>query len=130
LKGCYIEQLPNWDDIIAVLPRGIRPTDIDGGWEMNGHFIFIEEKSAGKSLENGQRRFLMGLSRQPNTTIAVIRPIIGEPIGMQVLWMPEPNGFQNTTRQEFLDAVRDWGTYADTHEPREWRYTDCSALIL
>lgn len=121
-KGCYLSLLPSWDDIIERLPGAIRPTDIDGMVECSGHFLFIEEKTAGKSMDEGQRKALVRQGAQPNTTVVVIRPIAGSVTGMQVLWYPNPNGFQDITRDEFLDWVADWGTYARTHEPRKWEY--------
>src|SRR5690625_3231713 len=68
-RGCYVSLLPSWDDIIEALPRKIRPTDIDGMIECNGHFLFIEEKSAGKSLEHGQRVAMANIANQPNTRV-------------------------------------------------------------
>lgn len=121
-KGCYLGLLPSWDDIIERLPGAVRPTDIDGMVECSGHFLFIEEKTAGKSMEEGQRKALMRQSHQPNTTVVIIRPLIGAPSGMQALWFPNPAGFQDITRDEFLDWIRDWGTYARTNPPRTWFY--------
>ena len=123
-RGCYIDLLPSWDDIIECLPRNIRPTDVDGAIESNGHFLWVEEKSAGKSIEYGQSLFLRRLGEQPNTTVVVIRPVAGSPTGMQALWLPNPNGFQDITRDEFLDWVTDWASYTTAHPPKIWRYTE------
>lgn len=124
IKGCYIGLLPSWDDIIECLPRNIRPTDIDGMVECNRHFLIIEEKSPNKALEHGQWVALKHQSEQPNTTVVVIRMAPESPAGMQALWFPQPNGFQDITREEFLGWITDWGTFACTHPPREWRYIE------
>lgn len=122
-SGCYLALLPSWDDIIARLPGSIRPTDIDGMVECSGHFLFIEEKSAGKHVEEGQRKALQRQGNQPNTTVVVIRPVAGSVTGMQALWFPNPSGYLDITRDEFLDWVEDWGLHARATQPREWSYT-------
>lgn len=118
-RGCQIEQLPNWDDLIAAFPRNIRPTDIDAMVEINGHFLFIEQKSAGVSLENGQRRALATLAQQPNTTVLIVRPIFMNDDAtehLEVLLFPNPSGFQIVPRASLISWLTAWAQDAERKE--------------
>lgn len=113
VNGCYYESLPNWDDFILAFPRSIRPTDIDGMVEINGHFLFLEEKREGKALDAGQFHAFKALAQQPRTTIAFIRPSsLGD---LEVLtWEDgEPSGWQTRDRIWFADWLHMWATRAD-----------------
>lgn len=50
----YLNNLIPWDKINGALPRGIRPTDIDGMIECNNYFLFLEAKRQGQTLPKGQ----------------------------------------------------------------------------
>ncbi len=113
VNGCYYEALPNWDDLIAAFPRSIRPTDIDGMVEINGHFLFLEEKRQGQAPDAGQLRAFKALAQQPHTTVAFIRPSrLG---ALEVLtWEDgEPSGWQARDRIWFTDWLHTWATRAD-----------------
>lgn len=73
--GCYIDGLPCWDDLIEEFPRKIRPTDVDGFIEINGQFLFIEQKGKGVAFgnETGQFRALKMLARLPGVTVLFFR---------------------------------------------------------
>lgn len=117
--GCYVEQLPLWDDVIECFPRGIRPTDIDGMVEINGHFLFMEEKRAGAAMHDGQRFALRSLSRLPGVTVLVFRPLLASvEVGadMEVLIFragKTDDGWQRTTRAWFKEWLRDWSANAE-----------------
>ena len=49
------------------------PTDLDGVVEINGHVLFIEQKSAGRSVTGGQARLLRVLERFPDAAVWLIR---------------------------------------------------------
>lgn len=115
-KGCYIQGLPSWDDIIAVLPRGIRPTDIDGMVEINDHFLFIEEKSAGKPIDAGQAVALKRLSRRERVTILCLRPAPCSEVEVLVLRDGAGTGWQPRSRQQLLDWISEWARDADTKQ--------------
>lgn len=112
-RGCYVQQLPSWDDLIPCFPRGIRPTDVDGMVEMNGHFLFMEEKSAGKSVDHGQHLALKRLAARSNVTVAFFRP--GKTCDLQVLILGdgEPRGWEPFTRDEFRTWLRQWAVRAE-----------------
>lgn len=114
-RGCYVDQLPSWNDLIEAFPRGIRPTDVDGMVEINGHVLFMEEKSEGKSLEPGQKYALDALASRPGITVLCMRPHLD---GMEVLilGMGEPKGWQHVTRQQLIDWLRWWATRADRND--------------
>lgn len=116
--GCQIESLPQWDDLIAAFPRNIRPTDIDAMVEINGRFLFIEQKAAGGSLINGQRRALARLGDQPNTTVVVLRQTATEDF-FDVLTFPNPTGFHTVTRAVFIAWLTTWAQHADERTERD-----------
>jgi hypothetical protein len=107
-QGCYVEQLPSWDDLIEVFPRGIRPTDIDGMVEINGSFLFLEEKCAGTNLNPGQRLAMRVLSQFPGITVVFFRPVALQPDSLEVISYPDPQGWQTYTRDEFKQWIRSW----------------------
>lgn len=111
-RGCYIESLPNWDEYIECFPRGIRPTDVDGFVEINGHLLFLEEKQPGKGPDEGQRRALAALAVRDDVTVVYLRP---KDAGLEVLVLGtgEPKGWQPVTRAQFKDWLRWWCTQAE-----------------
>lgn len=118
---CYIDQLPDWTDIIAeCFPRRIRPTDIDGMVEINGHFLFLEEKRCGAGPDPGQRIALLRLSKYEGVTVVFFRPARpDQPWDLEVLiyGQGEPRGFQPRTREWFKDWLRDWCATAEVAAP-------------
>ncbi len=53
-------------------PRNITTTNIDRAIDDKGRrFLFMEHKRPDESMPDGQKRFLFGLARQPNTTVWV-----------------------------------------------------------
>ena len=119
--GCYIDQLPDWSDLIAeCFPRRIRPTDIDGMVEINGHLLFLEEKGLGVGPDNGQRIALRRLAQRDGITVVLFRPAPPErPWDLEVLIYGEgePQGWQPRTREQFKDWLRDWCAAAEVAAP-------------
>lgn len=115
-KGCYIEQLPNWDDYIECFPRRIRPTDIDGMVEINSNFLFLEEKTSGKGPDEGQRLAFQRLSLLPNVTTVFFRP--GGNSELEVLTYSDqrPQGWQPMTNEEFKARLTRWAMRADSRK--------------
>lgn len=117
-SGCYIAQLPSWDDLIECFPRGIRPTDVDGLVEINGHVLVMEEKAAGKSPDNGQRLALRSLSRLPLVTLLYIRPGRASEMEMNVIDGERVTGFCACTREELRQFLREWVSLAELPNAR------------
>lgn len=53
-KSTYVRNLWNWDFLSEVLPGKIAISDLDGFCEINGQFLYIEAKSPGKQVPQGQ----------------------------------------------------------------------------
>lgn len=107
--GCYVQQLPSWDDLIEAFPRRIRPTDIDGMVEVNGSILVLEEKCAGKGPDEGQRRALKVLAGFPGITVAFFRPTAdGQNDPLEVLTFPNPDGWRTVTRAQFKHWLAWW----------------------
>jgi hypothetical protein len=112
-KGCYIKQLPSWDDLIECFPGKIKPTDIDGMVEINGNFLFLEEKSAGATVSDAQGLALRLLAMTADVTVAVFRP--GKTSDLEVLiydGFPPYNGYQPYSRQQFKNWLHAWAEAA------------------
>ena len=113
-RGCYVEQLPAWDDLLEAFPRRIRPSDIDGMVEVNGNFLFLEEKCAGKGPDEGQRLAFRALSSIPRVTVVFFRPAFpGADDPLEVLTFPNPTGWQPITRDQFKHWLTQWAISAD-----------------
>lgn len=116
-SGCYVDSLPCWDDMIQCFPRKIRPTDVDGFVEINGEFLFLEEKSAGVAPDNGQRIALRRLAGLPGVTVVFFRP--NEPVSdLETLVFDgsEPCGWQPCSTTQFHAWLRRWALAADSKE--------------
>lgn len=112
-KGCYLGQLPSWDDLLESFPRGIRPTDVDGMVEINGHVLFLEEKSAGVPVGAGQGRALRQLASRPDVTVVVFRPGVRSDLEVLIFDGSPPVGFQPRSRDWFKDWLHNWSEVAD-----------------
>jgi hypothetical protein len=113
-KGCYLDQLPSWDDLLDCFPRKIRPTDIDGMVEINGHFLFLEEKRAGAGPDDGQRLALKALSTRPGVTTVFFRPGAKSELEMLTFGLKHPpEGWQPVSRESFKQWLSDWAIAAD-----------------
>lgn len=119
-KGCYHEQLPNWDDLIECFPAGIKPTDIDGLVELNRNFLFLEQKSPGKGIDTGQGMALRGLCRLRGVTAVIFRPAVMSDFECLVYsadgpllpgWEPH-DGFRPHSRNEFYAWLHEWSFQA------------------
>lgn len=113
--GCYVEQLPCWDDLIEAFPRGIRPTDIDGMVEVAGSILVLEEKCAGKGPDEGQRRALKVLASFPRITVVFFRPVTdGQDDPLEVLVFPATGeGWRRVTRRQFRHWLAWWVEMAE-----------------
>lgn len=109
--GCYYDTLPSWDYLIECFPRGIRPTDIDGMVEMNGSFLFLEQKGAGVPIQAGQLLAFKRLAELPNVTVVIFRPLGLEDFDLLVL--PKPGQWEPVTHDGFVSRLRRWATNAD-----------------
>jgi hypothetical protein len=115
-NGCYSEQLPDWGDLIECFPRGIRPTDVDGMVEINGRFLFLEEKRAGVRLPEAQRLALLKLSQRPGITTVFFRPSglrIASDLECLVFGQGPAQGWQPRSREWLKDFLKDWSDAAD-----------------
>lgn len=117
VDDCYYKQLPEWDDLIECFPRNIRPTDVDGMVEINGHVLFLEEKGPSVKLHEGQRRALRSLSMRPAITTLFFRPVAKNVTDLEclVLGQGDPLGWQRKERAWLKDWLRDWAAHADSN---------------
>lgn len=113
-SGCYNATLPNWDLLLeGVFPRNIWPTDVDGFVEINDHFLFLEQKGAGVSLSEGQRKALFKLSTRARVTVAFFRP--GRQSDYEVLIATDGtgDGWRPCTKHQFKAWLTRWAQHAE-----------------
>lgn len=79
------KRLWDWEFLNDVLPGKIRPMDIDGIIERNGHFLVLEGKPLGKRIKTGQRITLRQLSKRKNFSVLILYGEPGEPQEMKLL---------------------------------------------
>ena len=93
----------------------IRPTDVDGFVERNGHFLWIETKSAGVCIPVGQQRTFDALVKLSRFTVLIIW---GEPQSPVELLLIRPKGhshYPGASITKLRHIVRFWFAYADAH---------------
>lgn len=114
--GCYVEKLPCWDDFNEAYPRAIRPTDIDGVVEINGSFLFLEEKGPGVPLQFGQMLMFRRLAERPNVTVVVFRPMTAGTYddGLEIYVLPKPAMWEPVTAAQFKARIKAWADRADS----------------
>lgn len=114
--GCYIDRLPCWDEFNELYPRAIRPTDIDGVVEINGSFLFLEEKGPGVPLQFGQMLMFRRLSERPGVTVVIFRPLTEGTYedGLEIYVLPRPGAWQTVTVDEFKARIKAWADKADS----------------
>lgn len=71
------ERLWDWGFLNVCFTRGIRPCDIDGTVERNGHFLFLEGKGPGGSFTTGQSLYFrqlveMGKAAAPSHSVTFV----------------------------------------------------------
>jgi hypothetical protein len=111
--GCYINRLPSWDYMDGCFPRGIIPTDVDGMVEINGSFLFLEEKRANACPPPGQLAALKSLSRLDRVHVALLRPSAVSEMQLLVLRNGCGTGWQDVTREDIRWWLAKWGDAAD-----------------
>lgn len=111
--GCYVDSLPCWDEMIQLFPRKIRPTDVDGFVEINGQFLFLEEKVRGASPHEGQRRALKLLATLPGVTVVFFRPGATTDYEVLVFDGGEVEGWRKCSKNQWHAWLRRWIRDAD-----------------
>lgn len=107
IRGCFIQALPDWDDIVKCFGGRVIPTDIDAMVERNGRFLFLEQKQAGVPFEaGGQYWALRRLGALPGVTVKVLRPAGGDQL--DVLTWPKPGEFRRISRPTLRLQLRAW----------------------
>lgn len=110
-RGCYHDALPSWDAFLDAFPRSICPTDIDGMVEINGQFLFLEQKGEGVPMKTGQLLAFRRLGRIPNVTVVIFRPIHD---GYEVMVFPRPALWEPISIDEFKARLSRWAQRADS----------------
>lgn len=114
-RQCYNDTLPSWDYLMEAFPRGIIPTDVDGMVEINGSFLFIEQKRAGAFIPEGQRMALLRLAAlSDNVTVLIIREI-ADSADMEVARLKRSGAkwWERMTRDELMVWMKSWATAVD-----------------
>lgn len=112
---CYVKKhMPDWDILRGCFPRNIRPTDIDGAVEINGHILFLEWKGKGASLTHGQQiMFCMMTKHAPKQQVLIIYGEPGHPEEFQVIQSGKSRFREKCTLEVLRWHCEMWGQWAD-----------------
>jgi hypothetical protein len=100
------ERLWDWEFLNGALPGKIRPMDIDGIVEKNGHFLVLEGKPVGQNIPYGQRLTLERLAAQDETSVLILYGEPGDPEKMKLMgYHDEP---VSTTKKRVRELVGRW----------------------
>jgi len=83
--------------------------------EINGRFLFREEKGPGATVTEGQGYALRRLGRQPDTTVVVFRPGKFSELEVLIYDADGSTGYKPFTREQFKDWLRTWSTASARH---------------
>jgi hypothetical protein len=111
--GCYKDRLPDWGILDGCFPRGIRPSDIDGCVEINGHFLMLEWKPRNGFLTRGQLLMFQGITA--GTTRGQVVVIYGDPgVPAEIeVWQRGNRQFRQACDLAFLRwFCEQWGVVA------------------
>lgn len=95
----------------------IKPTDIDGLVERNGHFLMLECKAPGVPVKQGQ---MIMLSRAVETGFFTVMTVWGhqnQPEKLQVIGSIGNITIEPCDMETFRKYVSTWFFYADTQKP-------------
>lgn len=114
----FTAKLWPWDWLNECFSGGIRPTDVDGMVERNGHFLFLEGKTSGQSIPKGQEIALkkLSLALADKVLILVLFGRPGQPTSFReikcgLISEPRPcnvSTIQGICRDWFLKANNSW----------------------
>lgn len=108
----FAEHLWDWEFLNSALPGKIRPMDIDGIIERNGHFLVLEGKALGKEISTGQRITLENLSEKPNISVLVLYGEPGKPEKMEMLG--SNSSMISADESKVRSVVRNWIQYVQS----------------
>lgn len=92
----------------------IRPTDVDGMVERNGHFLFLEAKSTGVTLPKGQQIMFSRLAAPKSFTVFVVHGDTNQPQRLTVFHNGAWQQDRECDLQGFRRAVSRWWEMANT----------------
>jgi len=105
-NGCYKDLcLPDWsilNDALAPCRMG----DLDGFVERRGHFLVVEWKPLGKSVERAQERALSALNEHERFTVLIVHGLT-DPMEPKTVRYPFGKD-KPTNLTEFQEGVRRW----------------------
>ena len=120
--GCYKEKcVPDWGPLDGYLPRGCRPTDVDGIIEIDGRFLLLEFKSHGGQLQCAQRWLFERLTADSSNVLVVVMSAgTNELESLQKIrfvrngkmgeWIP-------CNLSQFIERYRNWGETGIMEDP-------------
>jgi len=112
--GCYKDKcVPDWGWLNGLLPRGCRPTDIDGIVELDGRFLLLELKAFTGTLQNAQKWVFERLTALTPDIIVVVlyaETMVPESLReMQLIYNGKSHPKIACTHTEFASRYARWG---------------------
>ena len=91
----------------------IRPTDIDGLVERNGHFLYLETKLPGTATNEGQERTWTSLVATKKFAVLVIWGYPGHPVSARLLFDGQVIEYDPCDIDKLREIVKRWYAYAE-----------------
>ncbi len=108
-KDKFMARLWDWAILDGCFPGSrIRPTDVDGLVERNGHFLFIEAKGLGVDITTGQEILFRRLSELPKVSVLILWGETDKPQMMQLLHNGKAQDKKLCTLEDVRSLVLKW----------------------
>lgn len=114
----YVDGLWDWGFLdICFAPTKVKVSDVDGIVERNGHILYLEAKSLGKGIPDGQRIMLRSLA-QHGCTVVVLWGHKNDPREMMIWWphSVEPADKITVDISDVQNFVRSWFAWATVNK--------------
>lgn len=109
----FCASLWDWACLEGCFGGKIRPSDIDGCVERNGHFLFLETKLPEARVPMGQSILLERLAKNPMNTVIFIWGKSGDPKKMKLIWRDTVKVEENANIDKLRYWCRCWFKYAN-----------------
>lgn len=119
----YVASLWDWQVLDGCFGGGnIKPSDIDGMVERNGHFLYLETKGINVALKLGQKIAIENRVKDGISTCVVIWGNPGAPEHMQVfrpVFYASDEAPHACNLQDLRNFCQRWYNHADTTDARQ-----------
>lgn len=105
--------MQDWAILDGCFPARIKPTDIDGAVEINGHVLFLEWKGADADLTRGQTIMFETMTRDaPKQRVVVVFGRPGTPERAALFYQGHRTNRDQYTLETLRQYCKQWAAWA------------------